>query len=113
MMHYLSYIDLVWLVGIALGAFRLLSQFAIKMIAIFAKEKFSDRAFEVLKLRRRKHRAAMTASKTSDELRSPRSEVEGRGQEEAETDIPLAAGNRSARPSGRRSAGQDHTRWGV
>jgi hypothetical protein len=64
MAHHLSYIDLAWHVGIALGAFRLLSQFAIKMIAIFAKEKFSDRAFEVLKLRQRGHRAVMIASKT-------------------------------------------------
>lgn len=113
MVHYLSYIEWAWLVGIALGAFRLLSQFAIKMIAIFAKKEFSDRAFEVLKLRRRKHRAAMTASKTSDELHSPRSEVEDEGQATAETNMPLAAGNRRTRPSGRRSAGQDHTRWGV
>jgi hypothetical protein len=113
MVHYLSYIDWVWLAAIALGALRLLSQFAIKMIAIFARKEFSDRAFEVLKLRRRKHLAATTASKTSEELRSPRSEVEDVGQAKAETDMPLAAGNRGTRQSGRRSAGQEHTRWGV
>jgi hypothetical protein len=36
--------------SLGLGAFRVLSQFAIKMIAIFAREEFSKRAFEVLRI---------------------------------------------------------------
>jgi hypothetical protein len=55
MAHHLEYIQLAWYIGMGLGAFRLISQFVIKMIAIFAREKFSDRAFEVLTIRRTAH----------------------------------------------------------
>jgi hypothetical protein len=52
MVHYLGYVELTWYVSLGLYAFRLLSQFAIKMIAIFARDKFSDRAFRVLRISR-------------------------------------------------------------
>lgn len=50
MAHHLDYIELAWYISVGLGAFRILSQFAIKMIAIFARDTFSTRAFEVLKI---------------------------------------------------------------
>jgi hypothetical protein len=46
----MDYIELAWYIGVALGGFRLLSQFIIKMIAIFAGDKHSARAFEVLRI---------------------------------------------------------------
>lgn len=49
MAHHLGYFELTWYVSLGLGAFRVLSQFAIKIIAIFAADKFSARAFEVLR----------------------------------------------------------------
>jgi hypothetical protein len=50
MAHPWDYIELMGYISAALGAFRVLSQFAIKMIAIFAREEFSKRAFQVLKI---------------------------------------------------------------
>jgi hypothetical protein len=50
MVHHLDYIELTWSISVGLGAFRILSQFAIKMIAIFARKKTSERAFEVLRI---------------------------------------------------------------
>jgi hypothetical protein len=50
MAHHLDYIQLTWYVSIGLGAFKMLSHFTIKMIAIFARDEFSARAFEVLKI---------------------------------------------------------------
>jgi|HubBroStandDraft_1064217.scaffolds.fasta_scaffold04345_3 hypothetical protein len=50
MTHHLNYSELTLYVSLGLGAFRLLSQFAIKIIAIFAADKFSARAFEVLRI---------------------------------------------------------------
>jgi hypothetical protein len=50
MAHHLDYLELIWYSSLGLGAFRVVSQFAIKMIAIFAREEFSKRAFEVLKI---------------------------------------------------------------
>jgi hypothetical protein len=55
MAHHMDYIELAWYVGVVLGGFRLLSQFIIKMIAIFASDKISKRAFEVLRIRWAKH----------------------------------------------------------
>jgi hypothetical protein len=67
---HLTYIELAWFFGI-LSALRLLFQFAIKMIAIFARDEFSARAFKVLKLGRREHHAAISHSRMSDEPRTP------------------------------------------
>jgi hypothetical protein len=50
MVHPINYIELTGYVSLGLGVFRIVSQFAIKMIAIFAREEFSKRAFEVLKI---------------------------------------------------------------
>ena len=50
MAQHLDYIELAWYIGVSLGGFRLLSQFVIKMIAIFAEDKHSARAFEVLRI---------------------------------------------------------------
>jgi hypothetical protein len=75
MAHHLNYIELAWFVGV-LGTLRLLFQFAIKMIAIFARDKFSARAFKVLMLDRREHRATIFRSRTNDRPRTPYGEVE-------------------------------------
>lgn len=50
MVHHLDYIELAWYASVGLGVFRLLSQFIIKMIAIFASDRFSARAFKVLRI---------------------------------------------------------------
>jgi hypothetical protein len=52
MMHHLDYIELTCFVSLSLGVFKFLSHFAIKMIAIFAREEFSKRAFKVLRIGR-------------------------------------------------------------
>lgn len=52
MSHHWEYIELAWYIAVGLGAFRVLSQFAIKMIAIFGRDKFSERAFQVLRISR-------------------------------------------------------------
>ena len=59
MMHHLGYIELIWYVSLGLGAFKLLSNFAIKMIAIFGREEFSNRAFKVLRMNLMEHRAGI------------------------------------------------------
>lgn len=50
MAQHLDYLELIGYFSLGLGAFRVLSHFAIKMIAIFAREEISKRAFEVLKI---------------------------------------------------------------
>jgi hypothetical protein len=69
MMHHLGYIELIWYVGLGLGAFKLLSNFAIKMIAIFGREEFSNRAFRVLRMNILEHRSSIFRSRAAQ--RSP------------------------------------------
>ncbi|MGH3299627.1 MAG: hypothetical protein ACRDP7_48370 [Trebonia sp.] len=72
---HLTYIELAWFFGM-LSTLRLLFQFVIKMIAIFARDEFSTRAFKVLNLSRRDRRAAISHTRTSDKPRMPYSQVE-------------------------------------
>jgi hypothetical protein len=95
---HLTYIELAWFLGI-LSALRLLFQFAIKMIAIFARDEFSARAFKVLKLGRREHHAAISDSRTSDEPRTPYSEADARSASQAVTGTEV---QRRTRPPRRR-----------
>ncbi len=110
MAHPLSYIELAWYVGVALGAFKLLSEFAITMIAIFGKDKLSDRAFRVLELTRRRR----LPGQAGDRPRAPRGEVTERGEPPTGPGMPLAAESRwGTRPPEWRSPGQDVTRPGA
>jgi hypothetical protein len=109
MAHHLSYIQLAWHVGIALFAFRQISQFAIKMIAIFARDKFSARAFEVLKLGQRRQ---TISGRASGRPRVPRREIAEKDMPRAGTGIPLTQGRRGDRVPGRRPSTRDSPRWG-
>jgi hypothetical protein len=81
MAHHLDYVELTWGISMGLSAFRILSQFAIKMIAIFAKKEISERAFEVLRiswtqraissLRDREDRSSGRQASRQGELRGP------------------------------------------
>ncbi len=66
MAHHLDYLQLTWYVSVGLGVFKLLSQFAIKLIAIFAREKFSERAFEVLRINWLEHAFGIFRSRTGE-----------------------------------------------
>jgi len=104
MAHHLNYIELAWYVGTGLGSFKMLSRFAIQMIAIFARDKFSARAFKVLALGQRGHRAAIFRSRTSDNPRSALRELEARGAPRARANQPVVVtpGQRRTRTTGRR-----------
>jgi hypothetical protein len=65
MMHHLGYIELVGYASLGLGAFKLLSNFVIKMIAIFGREEFSNRAFRVLRMNLMEHRSSILRSRTA------------------------------------------------
>lgn len=60
----LGYLELTSYVSLGLGAFRLISQFVIRMIAIFAREEFSSRAFKVLETSWLEHVATIFHGKT-------------------------------------------------
>jgi hypothetical protein len=75
MMHHLGYIELVWYVSLGLGAFKLLSNFAIKMIAIFGREEFSNRAFRVLKMNLMEHRSSIFRSRMAKRLPAQSSDL--------------------------------------
>jgi hypothetical protein len=75
MAHHLNYLELAWYASMGLGSFRLLSQFAIKMIAIFAKDKFSARAFAVLRIGKQERRAVISRSRTGNKSRAEHREL--------------------------------------
>ena|ERR1700733_5878115 len=75
MMHHLGYIELAWYVSLGLGAFKLLSNFAIKMIAIFGREEFSNRAFRVLRMNILEHRSSIFRSRTAQRLPAQTAEL--------------------------------------
>jgi hypothetical protein len=66
MAHHLDYFELIGYVSLGLGAFRVLSQFVIKMIAIFAREEFSKRAFEVLRISPMERAASILRGRAGD-----------------------------------------------
>jgi hypothetical protein len=106
MAHHLNYLELASYVSLGLGAFRMLSQFAIKMIAIFARDKFSARAFAVLRIGRRERPADAFGGRTDHKAPAQRGELEVMGTSErqppARRDMPVVAGGqRRTRHRGR------------
>jgi hypothetical protein len=96
MAHHLNYLELASYVSLGLGAFRMLSQFAIKMIAIFARDQFSARAFAVLRIGRRERPADAFGDRTDNKAPAQRGELEVTGASEREPpagrDMHVAAG---------------------
>jgi hypothetical protein len=101
MAHHLDYMQLTWYVSLGLGTFRILSQFAIKMIAIFGSDKFSARAFGVLRIswveqavstfRSRADNRPVARNPDIDEMPGTARHHSGQGQRAPESDGPRIA----------------------